>query len=856
MSLKETLEINLKLLGVSTAVDDLNKIKGEATKLQTTADRIRLRMDPYVGRQDSNKQLEINNALNRAAALRGHIPKEYDNKSEVNNALHRVSQIGKSPAVPTEPLTHRQTLQNYKLQSESAQASASGYQSKLKTLLSEKYNNAETGLQSEVKFRSSTIAAEKVNEFNATRQHSLRAAELLSKEVPELKTKISSSAPENYKNDLNSTKAALKEQLTCIRKAQANINSIINESSKKRQQIEKDAYAGVDNLVEKSTILTNIDEKKKTDIVQTEANRRQKIQSDAMRSAQSYFQTGFSMHMLNVYALPMIAAITMITEESLKVFAEFDKKFTDYVVKSADYATTLSRTDMYGMSKGTTFGLINSTITAERFAASGIDVAKSQKALTSTMQVATLSEMDYAAAANGVVQTLQAMHMETSRTAEVTDAMINAANASSAELSDLIGWFEYAASAAYRMGVDVQGLSAYLGVLSSTGTPNAGAAIRQMFIQLSKESVQKKVKVKFDFVTDADFKDVDQLIGKLRNYVQSSQDKEAASTEVLSVLEGTANSQQAMNNLLIAEPELWDRVNNAVKKSGTTQDLYNKTTANTGDALTIVATNIEILQAQFGSFFSVIAFALRDVSTAIVTVTTAMPAPFRTLIGAGIAVAGALIIVGTGLIAVMGAMAVMSGATILLRNNQLNLTVTTGNLAKVFLELWAEIRKVTVDNYSLAGSFNTVNSSMKGVSVSAIAGTGAISKWQSALNIVSVGALGYSLASIALQEQMYTEFEVVNLLTASYMALQTARTIPGPAGLLAAGAVWTGYEALMYDKLENVKRQDRVNRMAAQGGPTTTNTNYHINIANANLSSDGEGFEDFTEKLRVSGFNE
>jgi hypothetical protein len=278
--------------------------------------------------------------------------------------------------------------------------------------------------------------------------------------------------------------------------------------------------------------------------------------------------------------------------------------------------------------------------------------------------------------------------------------------------------------------------------------------------------------------------------------------------------------------------------------------LYNKSTDNAGDALLKIATNIEIMQAQFGSFFSIVAFALEKVTTALVTITTAIPGPIRALIGVGIAFTGVLLILGVGLVGVIGAMAVMRGATKLLQNSELNLTVTTGNLAKVWQELWVEIRKITIDNYSLAKSFDTVNLSTKTITGNVLVGTDAISKWQAALNIVSIGIMGYSIASMALQERMYSEFELVNLLTASYMALQIARTVPGPAGIALGIGAAVGYEALMYDKLENFKRQDRVNRMNMNAQvPTTTNKNYNINIANANLSSDGEGFEDLANRL-------
>ena len=570
------------------------------------------------------------------------------------------------------------------------------------------------------------------------------------------------------------------------------------------------------------------------------------------KKARSLIQTGFGLHIVQIYLVPILYALEKISAKMISTYSEFDKIFTDYMVKSEEYGEWLSQSDFYKGSVGQTYGISDAASAAERFAASGVDVAKSQQALTSVMQVATIAQMDYAEAANGVIRTMQAMHMSVQDVTIITDALINSANASTAELEDLVGWFEYAASSAFQAGLDVQQLSAYLGILASTGTPNTGAAMRQLFLQLSKEDIRTKMKEQFDWINDESFANVDQLILDMREYVRSQDDQKAATREITNLLGGKANAQQALNNLLMSEPELWNQVTNAVNQTGSTQDLYNKITDNTADSIQRIKVNLDIWMAQLGEVVGPGLKILADTFTTLTNAFVSLPAFIKHIIGASILLATAFAAIAFAILGAVGAIAIITGTMIQLHVHEALITLATKNWSAVLRQLAVELY-----NIIFAGTANVAT--LKNITVNTNAATVAtrtLSSTHMALRAAMLGIggamIGYTMSSSAMQKQMYSEAYVVGHLTALWLAYSAAKAaaVLGPVAAGAAAAVaFTGYEAIMYNQIENMKRDARLAAMADQigvGGKT-----YNINMDNTTISADGTEFGDFIDSLEV-----
>lgn len=575
-------------------------------------------------------------------------------------------------------------------------------------------------------------------------------------------------------------------------------------------------------------------------------------------SVNGLIQTGFGLHIIQMYMAPVLYGLEQISAKIVSTFTEFDKLYKSYQVKSEEFGEWLTKSNFYQSSIGQTFDIEDDAIAAERFAASSVDVAKNQQALISVMQVATVANEDYAKAANSVIKTMQSMHMNVSQTTEITDALINSANATTAELSDLTQWFEYSASSAYQMGVNVQNLSAYLGILSNTGTPNTGAAMRQLFLQLSKEDIQKNLKGKFSWITDTELTDFDTLISKMRDHVKASGDEKAATLEITRLLGGKANAQLALQNLLTAEPELWNRVTNAVTKTGSTQELYNKITDNAADSLKKISVNLNILFTQMGEALGPILKVVSIVFTAFTNMLVALPSPFKTALGLIILVGTALFAVTLVLVGVVGALAIMTSTAEMLETREISLIEIT--------HAWSTtIRKLTTEIYNIIFAGNALGTTLGRITTSATTSATAVdalSNRHMVLNSVMMGVssaiLGYMGTSALMQKQMYSEAYVVGTLTSLWLGYSAAKVAAMYNPILAIPAFMgaaTAYEALVYDQIETMKNNEfnaALNKQAGIGHTTVNNSKkIDVNIANANISNDGLNIEDLADLADV-----
>ena len=151
------------------------------------------------------------------------------------------------------------------------------------------------------------------------------------------------------------------------------------------------SYTSFDTLKKQATEYRNLRIKHADDVAKAEKAKLTEVSKDA----RSLIQTGFGLHIVQMYFLPILYAFEQISAKMISTYSEFDKMFTDYMVKSEEYGEWLSQSDFYKGSVGQTYGITDAASAAERFAASGVDVAKSQQALTSVMQVATVAQMDY-----------------------------------------------------------------------------------------------------------------------------------------------------------------------------------------------------------------------------------------------------------------------------------------------------------------------------------------------------------------------------------------------------------------------------------------------------------------------------
>lgn len=119
-------------------------------------------------------------------------------------------------------------------------------------------------------------------------------------------------------------------------------------------------------------------------------------------------------------------------------------------------------------------------------AKSGLSLKKSLSAVRGTMLLAKAGELSVADASSFVSNTLNTFSLKASQAATIANSLANAANISSADVTDLAESFKYAAPLAARAGLSVDQTSAILAELANQGVKasQAGTSLRQMLIRL------------------------------------------------------------------------------------------------------------------------------------------------------------------------------------------------------------------------------------------------------------------------------------------------------------------------------------------------------------------------------------
>ncbi|NIL74413.1 phage tail tape measure protein [Rhodococcus sp. B10] len=105
----------------------------------------------------------------------------------------------------------------------------------------------------------------------------------------------------------------------------------------------------------------------------------------------------------------------------------------------------------------------------------GFTVEQSMEAARGTLQLAAAAQIDAGTAATIQSQALQAFGLDASYAATAADVLANAANASSAEITDIAAGLQQSGAVANQFGLTVEDTAAALGVLSNAGISGSDA---------------------------------------------------------------------------------------------------------------------------------------------------------------------------------------------------------------------------------------------------------------------------------------------------------------------------------------------------------------------------------------------
>lgn len=120
----------------------------------------------------------------------------------------------------------------------------------------------------------------------------------------------------------------------------------------------------------------------------------------------------------------------------------------------------------------------------------GMKLDDAMKAVNATMVLAKAGELSVADASSLVANTLNTFHLQAGRAGDIANYLANAANISSADVTDLAESLKYVAPVAASTGVSLRQTNAILAELSNSGisASNAGTGFRKFLLSLQAPS--------------------------------------------------------------------------------------------------------------------------------------------------------------------------------------------------------------------------------------------------------------------------------------------------------------------------------------------------------------------------------
>lgn len=185
----------------------------------------------------------------------------------------------------------------------------------------------------------------------------------------------------------------------------------------------------------------------------------------------------------------------------------------------------------------------------------GLSLDDSLKSVRATMTLAKAGELSVADASTLVANTLNTFSLKAKDASKIANGLANAANISSADVSDLAESFKYVSPIAAKSGVSLDQVNAILAELSNSGVQasQAGTGLRKFLLSLQAPSgaAQKALDGLGVSVYDADGKmrPLPGLIGDLRSSLgKLSQEKQNRALKDVFGLVGVTSAQIILKN--------------------------------------------------------------------------------------------------------------------------------------------------------------------------------------------------------------------------------------------------------------------------------------------------------------------
>lgn len=282
--------------------------------------------------------------------------------------------------------------------------------------------------------------------------------------------------------------------------------------------------------------------------------------------------------------------------------------------------------------------------------------------LDATMKLAAAGQMDLASAADITVQSMRAFNLNSSDSMEIADALAGAANASTAEVSDLSMAFANCSAVAYNAGWSIQETAGAIGELTDHGLSGeqAGTALKVMLQRLqSPTNKAKDVMEKYGLeVRDAEghMKSATEIVDELRDKLGTLDDK--SRDNALQTLFGTRSSNAALIFMQHGSDEL-QRYIDAASESGAASKMAKAQMGELGWALEYLRGEAETAKVNLGNSLTPTLVGLSNAAQDLLEKFNALAPAQQALIGKtalAAAATGPLLLIGGKLLSFTGSM--------------------------------------------------------------------------------------------------------------------------------------------------------------------------------------------------------
>lgn len=285
-------------------------------------------------------------------------------------------------------------------------------------------------------------------------------------------------------------------------------------------------------------------------------------------------------------------------EQSLNIFKSVSSATTEQMGVVASTARALGKDmSLPGVSAK------DAALAMVELAKAGLSVNDTMAASKGVLSLAKAGQMDTAAAAEVAANALNAFSLEGKEANRIADLLAAAANASSANVSDLAFSLQMSSASAAAVKVPVEDLTAAIAQMANNGIKgsDAGTSLKTMFMNLiptTDKAKQSFKKLNLDFYdAKGNFVGLRDMVRQLEEGTKNLTDEQKA-LHIEQIF--GADSSRAANILLKEGVQGYDRMTAAVKKNGAATELAAAQNAGFKGALDGLKSSLETVAIDIG----------------------------------------------------------------------------------------------------------------------------------------------------------------------------------------------------------------------------------------------------------------